>query len=263
MIAIEGPGASPFAMRAWQRLVIHALGLGLSLCLALIIAALPGHKAEASITINGTRVIYQEAQREQTLRLENQDSVPVLVQAWADRHAGGRPARDAESPFLVTPSVFRLDPGESQTLRILRIRDVERSDQESLYWLNIKEVPPLPQGTTNRLQLGILTRLKLFYRPTGLAGEPGDAIANLQWHLAPGPDLRLVCDNPSNYHVSLIGGAWRQFSDHDDLSLDMLAPHSEASWSLQTRPAPGSSLWYRAINDYGAVVVREAIPDTE
>lgn len=239
------------ARRRWS----HRLLSLLLVLLALVATA----DALASVSINGTRVVYSEDQREQTIHLDNRDSSPVLVQAWADDFAGTRPARDASSPFLVTPAVFRLDPGDSQTLRIMRIRDASPTDQESLYWLNIKEVPPIADTYSNALQLGILNRLKFFYRPQELDGNASDAIAQLRWHLEQDHGQpRLVCDNPSDFHVSLVGATWDSPTAPVDITLDTVPPHGERSWPLSRQLSARSSFWYQAINDYGAVVIRKA-----
>lgn len=242
-------------LRSWRS---KASGL---LCLAVLclVAMSTATQALASVSINGTRVVYSEALREQTLRLDNKDSVPVLVQAWTDEVAGSRPARDADSPFLVTPSVFRLDPGQSQTLRILRIRPVTQTQEESLYWLNIKEVPPMSEQPSNLLQLGILTRLKLFYRPADLEVSATAAIAGLQWRILQRDGQTLLeCTNPSDVHVSLLSASWQQDPATTDIALDMIAPHSQASWPMTAADAHHTSLWYQAVNDYGAVVIRQA-----
>ncbi|MBY5924133.1 MULTISPECIES: molecular chaperone [unclassified Halomonas] len=225
----------------------------------LLLALSVATSVSASVSINGTRVVYNEDQNEQTISLENKDDMPVLVQAWADERAGSRPARDADSPFLVTPSVFRLDPGQRQTLRILRIRQIPETHEESLYWLNIKEVPPVSKQQTNLLQLGILTRLKLFYRPADLEVSATEAISRLQWRVTHRNGQTLLeCTNPSDAHVSLVSASWQQDPTGADVSLDMVAPHGHASWPISQADARHTSLWYQAVNDYGAVVVRQA-----
>jgi chaperone protein EcpD len=62
-------------------------------------------------------------------------------------------------------------------------------DRESVFWLNVLEIPPKPVGKANHIQLTVRSRLKLFYRPAGLAGSPKAAVAQLRWRLVRGSGL--------------------------------------------------------------------------
>ena len=50
------------------------------------------------------------------------------------------------------------------------------SDRESLFWLNIMEIP-LKVEDPNSVQFAIRQRLKLFYRPPALLGGSAEAKA--------------------------------------------------------------------------------------
>ena len=77
------------------------------------------------------------------------------------------------------------------------------TDRESVFWLNVLDVPPSPDnadsGDQNYLQVAFRSRLKLFYRPQGLKGVANDAPA-LRWTRT-GDRLRV--ENPSPFHVTL------------------------------------------------------------
>lgn len=216
----------------------------------------------ASITINGTRIIYSESAHEQTIRLDNNDSSPVLIQAWIDEFDGTRPARDAVSPYLVMPTIFRLDPGKGQSLRIRKIRPLPSAEQESLHWLNIKEVPPAPDPNNgeNYLQFGILSRLKVIYRPESLDSGAADAATRLRWYrgsLDGRPSI--LCDNPTAYYVSLAELRWQVAGKTHRMSLDTVAPHSQQQWGIpdDLGPLPGP-FTFASVNDYGALVTLNA-----
>jgi chaperone protein EcpD len=107
----------------------------------LLAMAAPG--AFASVVLAGTRVIYPEKEREVTLKLTNEGTSPALVQAWVDDGNANATPDEAKSPFTLVPPLFRLDPKKGQTLRIIYLREPLPSDRESLFWLNVLEVPPL------------------------------------------------------------------------------------------------------------------------
>ena len=75
------------------------------------------------------------------LLLVNQNPYPVLVQAWVDDGALDGEPDTALAPFLPLPPVFRLEPGRQRSLRLLATGQAQARDRESLYWLNIYEIP--------------------------------------------------------------------------------------------------------------------------
>ena len=136
----------------------------------------------------------------------------------------------AVSPGAVVPPVMRLGPGRGQTLRILGA-DLGRlpRDRESLFWLNVLGLPPKAQASQGSVQLAYRTRIKLFYRPSGLAGSPAEAVSRLGWQGQAGGGLRV--SNPGPFHISLsevlLSGphlAWREggvLPPYGSLSLPM------------------------------------------
>ncbi|PJI52023.1 molecular chaperone EcpD, partial [Methylobacterium radiotolerans] len=48
-------------------------------------------------------------------------------------------------------------------------------DKESVFWLNVLEIPPKDKANQNLLQMAFRSRIKLFYRPAGLKGKAEDA----------------------------------------------------------------------------------------
>ncbi|MFK8995831.1 molecular chaperone [Enterobacter sp. 04-C-04-SI-ECC] len=71
---------------------------------------------QASITVGGTRLIYNGNDNEASLPVSNsRDAVPYLIQSWVEL---GENAKE-KVPFIVTPPLFRLDGGHENTLRII------------------------------------------------------------------------------------------------------------------------------------------------
>ena len=68
------------------------------------------------------------------------------------------------------------------TLRIINATNHQLpGDRESLFWVNVKAIPAMEkdQKNENTLQLAIISRIKMFYRPTHLAMAPEEAPAML------------------------------------------------------------------------------------
>ncbi|MGR4897364.1 molecular chaperone [Stenotrophomonas sp. LARHCG68] len=214
--------------------------------------------AHAGIQVGGTRVIFDASQdkRETSLPVRNKGETPYVIQAFADDGVHG----GARTPFVVTPGVFRLDGGKEQLVQVRNVATQVRppEDRESVYWLNIKEIPPKAraEGDNNTLQIAVLTRIKLFYRPAGLVGSATDAPAQLRWSVVPGPMGRgraLKVSNPTPYYVTFsridISG-----SSGEAINADMVAPRSELVIPVRSAPSSGPiQFTYTTINDHGAV----------
>jgi len=143
--------------------------------------------AHANIVINGTRVIYNAQENEATVRLTNVSSTPSLVQVWLDSGDMQSTPETGKSPFIATPPIARVEPNKAQTVRIIYTREPLPQDRESVFWLNVLDVPPMPvtknADDANYMQLAIRSRLKLFYRPKDLPGSSVHAAVNVRWQL--------------------------------------------------------------------------------
>ena len=175
--------------------------------------------SEAGVTAERTRLVFVEGQREASLLLVNQNPYPVLVQAWVDDGA--------------------LD-GRQRSLRLLATGQAQARDRESLYWLNIYEIPP--QATAEaagrpRLTVTLRTQMKVLYRPHGLHPHAEDAAAELGFALR---DETLRVDNPTPYFVSLAGLALEIGETRLDLPGTLLAPRSQRRLGLPRRVDGGT-----------------------
>lgn len=221
--------------------------------------------AHANVIIAGTRIIFPAADGEVTVRLSNQNTTPALVEAWVDSGDPMSTPDKVKTPFLVTPPLFRMEPNRDQSLRILFTHSEQPlpADRESVFWLNVLEVPPKPTSlevqNANTLQMAIRSRLKLFYRPAGLAGDPIKAPGELTFKASSAAGTAtLVVHNPTPYHVTItdlhvtVGGASHK------TEAGMVAPMSDLKLTvadLKQAPAAGSAIEYHCINDYGSDVV--------
>ncbi|WP_355659712.1 fimbrial biogenesis chaperone [Halomonas salifodinae] len=217
----------------------------------------------AGIVIGGTRVIYPADQREVTVQLSNNGELPSLVQAWVDTGNPEASPEDSEAPFVIFPPIARVEPGSGQVLRLVFGGDRGLAeDRESLFWLNVLDVPPSPQRSegdpVNFMQLAFRSRIKLFYRPPGLEGHADRAPAQLRWSLSRDPQGQpvLVGENPTPFYVNLshLGLQGRSLEIGDG----QLPPYGEVTF-----PLPGgvsrdvSRGEFTFINDYGGRVTRD------
>lgn len=218
--------------------------------------------ATASVVISGTRVVLAAGDGEATVQLENTGASPALVQAWIDDGNAAETPENSKAPFLLTPPISRVDAGRGQALRILYSGGSLPGDRESVFWLNVLDVPPVPEdaegSARNYLQFAFRSRIKLFYRPKGLAGTANAAPSRMVWGLL-APDT-LSVRNPSAYHVTVVRlQAYAGDGDSNGATLEtggvMVAPGGSHEWRL---PAPATRVEFTTINDHGGRISHAA-----
>lgn len=234
--------------RCWQ-IAAAALGAMASL------SAMPAH---ASVVVTGTRVIYPADAREVTVQLTNQDRFPNAVQAWIDVDDPASGPENADAPFVVNPPIARMGPGSGQRLRLIFTGAALPQERESLFHLNVLQIPPMNSTTAERNQVLVLmrNRLKLFYRPKGLDGTPDSLGEQLHFQLVQsGAQWHVRVDNPTGYHASFAGATLSVGSQRWPLAAVMVPPKGSAQWSPRVAsplPAGERVLHAQSINDYGA-----------
>ncbi|WP_457975879.1 fimbrial biogenesis chaperone [Enterobacter sp. SA197] len=213
--------------------------------------------AQAGIQINATRVIYPASKKEVTLGITNEADTPRLLQMWIDSGNPDARPESAKIPFLVTPPISRIDPGKGQTLRIIFTGGVLPADRESVFWLNILEVQPksgVSKENSDRIKFTVRSRLKVFYRPTGLPGSQGDAAAQLRWRLiSQGKGYALECDNPTAWNVSFHDVRLKSASAVADAKQNGMCPaKGKKLFPVKEVMAPRSGrVLFTTIDDYG------------
>lgn len=211
--------------------------------------------AGAGVSLGGTRVILSERDREASIPMKNTGTSPYVVQAWIDAGEGKN-----KTPLLVTPPLSRLDPGMENILRILRVQGELLADRESVFWLNVKEIPEKSQEE-NVLQIAVRSRIKLFYRPSKLAGKSEESRGQLKWAVSAGAQEQgvvLKVGNPTGYHVTFT--ALNINSGQQLINADMVPPFGEASYPLDALKTPQAiQVNFTTINDYGGETPEEFV----
>jgi chaperone protein EcpD len=219
---------------------------------------------KAGVVLSGTRFVYPSQEKEITVKLTNQGKHPVLVKAWIDHGEIDASPEAIKVPFTLTPPIFRMDADKEMALRLAYVGANLPKDRESLFWLNVMEVPPRPsekQEGQNTLQLAFRYRLKLFFRPEGLAGAAKDAAVDLHWALAEAYGrqvLRVVNDSP--YYVSLTEVKLKHGTQMIAVEPETIAPFSTHDFVLKTavkNDAKDPGAWlvdYRWLDEWGGLL---------
>jgi len=199
--------------------------------------------ASAAVNMMGSRVIYEEDRGEAVVQLRQMGDSAGLVQVWLDTGDDSLDAHLQETPFLMTPSVSRMDPHSGQAIRILRVGDGLPQDRETLFFFNVLEVPPKPtahiEADKNFIQFSSRMRLKFFYRPKGLTPRQDEVYSLLRFALLQennsAGDAQVRIYNPTPYHVVFKTLVLRSGTDSE---APVLAEFSTASAGVQQTTAP-------------------------
>lgn len=214
--------------------------------------------SSADIVLSSTRVIYEAGQKESTIKMNNTGTRPLLTQSWIDAGDASIAPEKISTPFIIMPPVSRIEPKEGQTLRISYAQGQLPSDKESLFWLNVLEIPPKSKNLEgkNTLQISFRTRIKLIYRPQGLPGSADKALPQVKWHLNKEKDaVYLVAENPSSYYINMTdatvqsGGKTYQAED-----VDYIEPKKSKSFLVKNLSASTTgklTVKGKALNDFG------------
>lgn len=232
------------------------------ICLLCVLFAAPLY---AGVMAASTRLVYTEGQREKTLMLVNTNTYPVIIQSWIDNGEGNPDF--AHAPFVIIPAVFRLEPGERQGLRVIYNQEKLPADRESVFWINLYEIPPLEGKKSDdaRLTLAMNTQLKLFWRPKTLSTTLEESAKKLTFRLRQeSGSWGIECDNPSPLNVSFtsitILNGTQEYLVKSQMDM-MTRAYSRRVYPLESfnsQPA-GQNIRFRYLNDDGASIEQTVV----
>ena len=205
----------------------------------------------AALVINGTRVVYDGDKRSVSAIISNPSKKPFAVQTWVNT------ASDDNStavPFIPSPALFRLNAGKEQYLQINVLPHQLPEDRESVFYFNVQEIPQTTKVEGGVLNIALRTRIKLFYRPSLIKGNPQTRLKELQWSIK--NDLGkpyLEVYNPTPYFVSFIRlDVTSNGHTQSPKNPSMAAPLSLQVYPLKNiKPGADIKVLFSAINDYG------------
>lgn len=205
--------------------------------------------AQASISLSTTRVIFDAKSKEANLIVRNADEKKnVLIQSWIESNT---PGDQGDLPFAMTPPISKMAPQGQQLIRIMYAggQNTMPADKESVMWVNVQEIPQAVEGD-NTLQLAVRQRIKLFFRPQGLAGSAETAPSKLLWKVK--GDV-LEVRNPSAFHVSTSSIDMGEDENFSQVAKStMIAPGEVVEIPLN-KNIQNAMVQFTAINDFGAL----------
>lgn len=118
--------------------------------------------AQAGLLVDRTRYVFEENQQSIMIVVENPEKQTYGGQIWIENinEADTRPV------FVVTPPFFKIIGEGKQILKVIKALENMPTNKESIYWVNLQEIPPINQQAG--LSIALRTKVKLLYRPKDL-----------------------------------------------------------------------------------------------
>ncbi len=160
--------------------------------------------ARAAIQIHGTRFIYNEADAFTTVRITNEGNDASLVQTWID--AGDLLMQPGEDllPISILPPMAKIDAKQGQLFKLIYTGIPLPKDRESVFWINVLDIPRkiIDENGSNFVKVAVRSRMKVFYRPSGLTYTHQDAINKLRFYIDRKSNMLSIINN-SAYHLTI------------------------------------------------------------
>lgn len=159
--------------------------------------------ASAGVVMLKTRIIYSSNSRFEILNLKNTGDIPYIMQIWTDVNNPNSTPNNADGPFIVQPTIFRIDPHTGRHVNLIFTGKNLPQDRESLFYLNLVQIAPDNSNLkSNRLAILIRHRIKIFYRPASLHSGIANAVKQIKFSDVTASGIKI--NNNSPYHLSLI-----------------------------------------------------------
>lgn len=208
--------------------------------------------ASAVVNAEKTRVVFNSGSIAESLSLVNSEKEPVVVQVWTDNGDPTVSPDQVHTPVVINPPVFKMKPGEIRNIRLLLVSAGSLpQDRESVYWLNIYQIPPNTETQhkgEKKIVLPLKIRMKVFVRPEKIGELQENDAQKLQFSIDREPGNKtLLIQNPTPLHLTL--SSLR--SGKTALPGVMVAPFTSERVDIPADKTLADKVEYDVINDNG------------
>ena len=208
--------------------------------------------ASAVVNAEKTRVVFNSGSIAESLSLVNSEKEPVVVQVWTDNGDPTVSPDQVHTPVVINPPVFKMKPGEIRNIRLLLVSAGSLpQDRESVYWLNIYQIPPNTETQhkgEKKIVLPLKIRMKVFVRPEKIGELQENDAQKLQFSIDREPGNKtLLIQNPTPWHLTL--SSFR--SGKTALPGVMVAPFTSERVEIPADKTLADKVEYDVINDNG------------
>lgn len=207
--------------------------------------------AHAGLMIHGTRFIFPASEKNISIQLTNEGNTPLLAEAWIAESQDKSAPEDQKVPFILTPPMARMEAKAGQLLRVTKMPASLPNDKESLFWLNVLEIPPRNTKLKNQLQIAIHSQMKIIYRPVAVPDDIESAVKKLVWHVTP---QGVKVKNSTPHVISLTGLELNGRELMEKKSQSTLMPGDEVVYKA-SNVAKAKEITVYSVNDAGGELI--------
>ncbi len=102
--------------------------------------------SHAALQPDRTRIVFDANNKATSLRVENRsDKLPYLAYSWIENEKGEK----SDDLLVALPPIQRLEPKATSQVRIVKQASTTQlpADRETLFYYNLREIPPAPIKT--------------------------------------------------------------------------------------------------------------------
>lgn len=171
--------------------------------------SIPLYSKKFSLKLSRDRVILKQNSIGSELDVINEHDYPVLVQSRVYADDGVTKDKD----YFAAPPLFKLNGEEQNKIRVARaINESPKDNQEKLYWLCVKGIPPKESDVwvddnkviKDKLAMGINIAIdncvKLIIRPENLSELSYKSKPDVRWSIVDGG---IIAKNETPYVLSI------------------------------------------------------------
>lgn len=154
----------------------------------------------AGIQIDNNKFIYIENANNRKIEIKNTSDQEYIIKSSVKQINNDN---KEESPFIISPPLFKLNANETFFLDVIKIDDIEVKDKESLYKINIKSIPIINNEIkdNNILHVSLNLIYNLIYRPDTLDKKHHEMYKDIVFIKDKKGKLRIA--NPTPYYITL------------------------------------------------------------
>lgn len=210
----------------------------------------------ASVVMVGTRVIYPQEKKFVNLNFRSTDNVPSILELWVSKSLNSKD-KSTDAPFVITPSIFKIDPNKGQSAKLVFTGSNLPNDRESIFYLNFLQLPATDKNV-NKIIITYKSTVKVFYRPSGLTQRIDDIEKYLSVRTDKSIDGDIIFLNDSEYYITPtqlnFNRNGKTILSIPQSKMKMIAPLSQLS--IKIKPGSnlaGTQLSVNLINDFGGI----------
>lgn len=211
----------------------------------------------SSVVMTGTRIIYNESNKEKTVQFSNTGQTPYVVDISINDNKNTDTDTDINKEkndiFIAIPQIFKIEPHAGQIIKLIKLADNLPNDKESVLYFNFSQIPATTEEQSSQNQLALLfnSQVKIFYRPKSIENKENtlnDLFVSKEIN-------RLKINNDSPFHIVIKEA--NLISEKNKFIVAksvMLSPKSVYFWDIPSKVNKNSAkeIEFEIINDYGS-----------